>query len=230
MTTGLLLGDESTMPWTQRLLVMGLLGSVSLLHAQSPVAANAPASINSLLPQIENYIKQGMTKTGVPGVAVAIIYCDKVVYLKGFGVREAGKEAAVDEDTVFQLASMSKPIASTLVAALVGSNEVGWDNKIVDLDPDFKLSNANITAQVTIRDLLSMRSGLPDSAGDILEDMGFSRPEILHQMRLLPFAAPFRTKFIYTNFGYTEGASLLPSSWASHGKRLQKIACSSLWE
>jgi CubicO group peptidase (beta-lactamase class C family) len=193
------------MPWTQRLLVMGFLGSISLLHAQTPVAANAPASINSLLPQIEQYIKDGMRKTGVPGVAVAIVSCDKVVYLQGFGVREEGKKAAVDADTIFQLASLSKPIASTVVAALVGSNEVGWDNKIVDLDPGFKLSNADITAQLTIRDLLSMRSGLPDSAGDILEDMGFSRPEILHQMRLLPFAAPFRTKFIYTNFGYTEG-------------------------
>jgi CubicO group peptidase (beta-lactamase class C family) len=218
---GLLLGDEKTMPWVERLLVLGLLGSVSLLHAQSPGAGSAPASINPLLPQIEDYIEKGMSKTGVPGVAVAIVYCDNVVYLKGFGVREAGKSTPVDVDTVFQLASVSKPVASTVVAALVGSNEVGWDNKIVDLDPAFKLSDANVTAQVTIRDLLSMRSGLPDSAGDMLEDLAFSRPEILHQMRLLPFAAPFRQKFIYTNFGFTEGG-IAPS--VKLGQQWENIA------
>lgn len=209
------------MPWTLRLLIMGLLGSVPLLHAQSPVAGSAPPSINSLLPQIEEYIEQGMSKTGVPGVAVAIVDCDKVVYLKGFGVRETGRKATVDADTIFQLASMSKPIASTVVASLVGNNEVGWDNKIVNLDPGFKLSDESVTAQVTIRDLLSMRSGLPDSAGDILEDMGFSRPEILHQMRLLPLVAPFRTKYIYTNFGYTEGG-IAPS--IKLGERWEDIA------
>jgi CubicO group peptidase (beta-lactamase class C family) len=192
-------------PWIQRLLALGLLGSASLLHAQSPVAESAPPSISPLLPRIEDYVEKSMVKTGVPGVAVAIVYHNKVVYLKGFGVREAGKRAPVDADTVFQLASMSKPVASTVVAALVGANEVCWDDKIIDLDPNFKLSDPHVTALVTIRDLLSNRSGLPDSAGDFLEDLGFSRPEILHQMRLLPLAAGFRQKFIYTNFGYTEG-------------------------
>lgn len=147
-----------------------------------------------------------MRKTGVPGVAVAVVYRDKVVYLKGFGVRKAGYQAAVDPDTVFQLASLSKPIASTVVAALVGNGEVGWDSKIVDLDPNFQLSDPDVTRRLTIRDLLSHRSGLPTSSGDALEDLGFSRPEILHQMRLLRLTGKFRNSYQYSNFGYTEGA------------------------
>ena len=77
----------------------------------------APSQIEWALSQIESYIQQGMKKTGVPGVAVAIVHRDQIVYLKGFGVRKAGKSAPIDENTVFQLASVSKPIASTIVAS-----------------------------------------------------------------------------------------------------------------
>lgn len=171
-----------------------------------PGLAERDRPIDPLLRQIEQYVQNGMQKTGVPGVAVAIVYHDQVVYLKGFGVRKAGHQAPVNPDTVFQLASVSKPIASTIVAALVGNHEVDWDDRIIDLDPEFKLSDPTVTEQVTIRDFLSHRSGLPTSAGDVLEDLGFTRPEILHKMRLLPLPGTFRKTYRYSNFGYTEGA------------------------
>lgn len=191
---------------SQGKLALALLSAIPLLHAQTPGAPEQNRPIDPVLPQIESYIEQGMQKTGVPGVAVAIVYQDKVVYLKGFGVRKAGERASVDPDTIFQLASMSKSITSTIVAALVGDREVSFDDRIVDLDPHFKLSDPNVTEQLTIRDLLSHRSGLPTSSGDVLEDLGFSRPEILHQMRLLPLTGQFRKSYQYSNFGYTEGA------------------------
>jgi CubicO group peptidase (beta-lactamase class C family) len=127
-----------------------------------------------------------MEKTEVPGLAVPIVYQDKVVFLNGYGVRKAGERARVDPDTVFQLASLSKPISSTMVAALVGTHDVNWDDRIADLDSRFKLSDLSVSAQVTICDFLSQRSGLANSSGDTLEDLGFTRSEILHQMRLLP--------------------------------------------
>jgi len=79
--------------------------------------------IGLLLQQLETYVQDGMQKTGVLGVAVAVVYHDKVVYLKGFGVRKANHRAPVDENTVFQLASVSKPIASTVVAAWLASTK-----------------------------------------------------------------------------------------------------------
>jgi CubicO group peptidase (beta-lactamase class C family) len=162
--------------------------------------------IIKVLRQIAPYVHDGMQKTGVPGAAVAVVYRDKVVYLEGFGIRKAGRADPVTPDTVFQLASVSKPIASTVVAGLVGDGQVSWDDKIVDLDPGFRLSDASVTEQLTIRDLLSHRSGLPTSAGDALEDLGFTRPVILHKMRLLPLTGEFRKTYQYSNFGYTEGA------------------------
>jgi CubicO group peptidase (beta-lactamase class C family) len=185
-------------------LTLLFLTSLSLLFGQAPGKGNQ--SIDPLLLRIKTYIEDGMRKTGVPGVAAAVVYRDKVVYLEGFGVRKVGHNARVNPDTVFQLASVSKPIASTIVAALVGAHEVNWDDRIVDLDPEFKLSDPSVTEQLTIRDLLSHRSGLPTSSGDALEDLGFSRPEILHQMRLLRLTGQFRKTYQYSNFGYTEGA------------------------
>ena len=68
--------------------------------------------------ELEKLAEQAMQKTSIPGMAIAVVYKEKVVYLKGFGVREAGRPETVDADTVFQLASVSKAIASTVVAAL----------------------------------------------------------------------------------------------------------------
>jgi CubicO group peptidase (beta-lactamase class C family) len=180
--------------------------SAALLYPQSPQTASGDHSIEPLLQDLESYVENGMQKTGVPGVAVAVVYRDRVVYLKGFGVRKAGHRAPVNADTVFQLASLSKPIASTVVAALVGAHELSWDDRIMDVDPEFKLSDPNVTERITIRDFLSHRSGLPTSSGDALEDLGFSRPEVLHQMRLLRLTGQFRKTYQYSNFGYTEGA------------------------
>jgi len=178
--------------------------AISPLFARSPGKPDRP--IEPVTEQLKTFIRDGMKKTGVPGVAVAVVYRDRVVYLDGFGYRTVGSNAEVDPDTVFQLASLSKPIASTIVASLVGNGEICWDSRIIDLDPGFRLSDPAVTEQVTIRDLLSHRSGLPTLAGDTLEDLGFTRPEILHQMRLLPLTGEFRKSFQYSNFGYTEGA------------------------
>jgi CubicO group peptidase (beta-lactamase class C family) len=190
-------------------MAFAFLSSLSLLIAGPPGKPVEPA-----IDQLKIFINDGMRKTGVPGVAVAVVYRDKVVYLDGFGYRKAGSRAGVNADTVFQLASLSKPITSTIVASLVGRKEVNWDDRIVHLDRDFALSDPGVTERLTIRDLLSHRSGLPTLSGDTLEDLGFSRPEILHRMRLLGLTAEFRKLFQYSNFGYTEGA--IAASKAMH--------------
>jgi CubicO group peptidase (beta-lactamase class C family) len=91
-------------------------------------ATVTPEKIQDAIPQLEKLIADTMQKTGVPGLAVGIVYKDQVVYLKGFGVREEGKPDPVDPDTVFQLASLSKPIASTVAAVVVGRGLADWDD------------------------------------------------------------------------------------------------------
>jgi CubicO group peptidase (beta-lactamase class C family) len=184
-----------------------LLAAVTALFCV-PAQTEAPGSGNmqTALIQLDNLISDTMQKTNLPGLAVGVVYQGRVVFLKGYGVRRLGEQAMVDPDTVFEIASVSKPLASTIVASLVGSGVVSWDDRIQALDPDFELSNKAASSQVTIRDLFAHRSGLPTGAGDVLEDLGYSRPEILHQIRLVPLAGQFRETYHYSNFGITEGA------------------------
>lgn len=162
--------------------------------------------VDAALPKLEAHIDGLIAEGAVPGLAVAIVHADEVVYLKGFGVREEGSDAPVDPDTVFQLASFSKPISSTVAAALVGKGILDWESRIADIYPAFQLSRAYPSEQVTVRDLFAHRSGLPGNAGNELEDLGYDRDEILHRLRQVAPASSFRSAYSYSNFGITAGA------------------------
>ena len=95
--------------------------------------------LNAALKKLDAFITQTMARTKVPGLAVAVVYGDKTVFAQGYGVRRLGDPAKVDADTVFEIASVSKPIASTIVASLVGTGDVSWDDRIAKLDPEFAL-------------------------------------------------------------------------------------------
>jgi CubicO group peptidase (beta-lactamase class C family) len=184
-----------------------LLAAVTgLLCAPAQTETPGSGNIQTALSKLDTFISDTMQKTNLPGLAVGVVYQGRVVFLKGYGVRKLGDPAKVDPDTVFEIASVSKPLASTIVASLVGSGVVSWDDRIQALDPDFELSNKAASEQVTIRDMFSHRSGLPTGAGDVLEDLGYSRPEILHQIRLVPLGGQFRETYHYSNFGMTEAA------------------------
>jgi CubicO group peptidase (beta-lactamase class C family) len=169
-------------------------------------ADSAGKGIDAAVGNLDSYISASMAATRVPGLSVAVVYHDQVVFLKGYGIRKIGEPAPVDADTIFELASFSKPIATTVVAEVVGNGKVSWDSRIKDLDPSFALSDAEITRQVAVRDLLSHRSTLPNDAGDTLEALGYDRPEILEKMRMVALKGKFRETYQYTNFGFTEGA------------------------
>ena len=91
--------------------------------------------VAAALPKLEALAKAIVADGGVPGLAIAVVHDDKLVFLKGFGLRQAGKPETVDADTVFQIASLSKPVSATVVAALVSDGIVSWDSRIADLDP-----------------------------------------------------------------------------------------------
>jgi CubicO group peptidase (beta-lactamase class C family) len=162
--------------------------------------------VTAALPALEEMAQRMVDEDRAPGLSIAVVYQDEVVYLKGFGVREEGKDAPVDADTVFQLASFSKPMAATVVAAIVSEDKANWDSRIVDIDPAFRLYEAYPTEQVTIRDLFNHRSGLPGDAGNELEAVGYDRGTILHRLRQVKPASSFRSAYSYSNFGLTEGA------------------------
>jgi len=162
------------------------------------------AAIDTATAALDGIVQHAMERTGLPGVAVGVVYKDKVIYAKGFGLREVGKDGTIDPDTVFLLASVSKPIASTVVAKLVGDGVVKWDDPAKTHNPAFALNDPYVTEHATIADLMSHRSGLHTGAGDLLEDLGFDRTYILSHLDQQPLD-PFRVTYHYSNFGYTAG-------------------------
>jgi CubicO group peptidase (beta-lactamase class C family) len=151
-------------------------------------------------------VKIKLKKGAVPGLAIAVVFQDKVVYAADFGLRDVNTQEPVNADTVFQLASLSKPVGSTVVAELVGEGKISWDSRISDLDTEFAMYDPWITREITTRDFYAHRSGLPDHTGDLLEDLGFTRGEILHRLRYQKPDSSFRLHYAYTNFGITEAA------------------------
>lgn len=162
--------------------------------------------VQRAIAQINAIVAEGMGKSDVPGAAVAVVYRDEVLFLEGFGVRKAGQRERIDVDTIFQLASVSKPIASTVVAGLVGDEVVSWDSRLHDLLPSFEMYDPWVTREVTLRDMFAHRSGLPGHAGDLLEDIGFDREAVLYRLRFQKPSSSFRSAYAYTNFGLTAAA------------------------
>lgn len=194
-------------------LTYSILVVLALLVICMPLSAHAQgggtvtlAQVEKAIPEIEKLAQQQIDTGATPGLAIAVVYDDKVVYLKGFGVREVGKPDLVTEDTVFQLASMSKPLASTVAAALVSDGVVTWDTPVSQVDPSFQLHDSYPTMQVTLRDLFAHRSGLGGSVGNELVDLGYDRDTILHRLRYVEPASSFRSAYSYSNAGIAEGA------------------------
>lgn len=180
----------------------------------SPVTdANVERAV-AALPSIVAEVRE---RTGVPGIAVAVVSQGRVLASAGYGERLAGSGLPVDANTVFQMASLSKPVGATVVSLAVSDGIVTWDDPIRRYLPGFALDDRHASANVTIGDMYSDRSGLPDHAGDDLEDIGFGRSTILNRLRYLP-PAPFRATYAYTNFGLTARAEAVTraagSTWA----------------
>ena len=195
--------------------VSGCTGEPTMTAAPSPAVggsdeASGPMAltreqVDAALPKIPGIVEAAMEASGVPGVSVAIVHEDQAVFAEGFGVRELGTDQVVDADTVFSLASLSKPVSSSVVASAVGDGVIAWDDPIVEHNPDLQLADPWVTEHVTFEDLYAHRSGLPGGAGDALENMGYDRDEVIRRLRFIEPGefGDFRNSYAYTNFGMT---------------------------
>lgn len=179
--------------------------TMSGAHPAQAAEPLTDAQVSAAVAQLDTLVPEYLTRSGVPGVAVAVVHGDEVLYAKGFGVRDVDTGAPVTADTVFQLASVSKPIGASVIAGAIGRGIVSWDDSVKKHLPWFTLSDPYVTKNATIGDMYAMRSGLPGQAGDVLELFGYTRRQILERLRELPLD-PFRISYHYTDFGMTMGA------------------------
>ncbi|WMT92684.1 serine hydrolase [Pelagibacterium sp. H642] len=153
-----------------------------------------------------------MERSGVPGMAVAVVHEGETVFLEGFGVRHLGTGAPVNANTVFQIASVSKSISATIAAIAVSQGRLAWNDSVSSHLPGFSLSDPYVAERATIGDFFAHRSGLPAAAGDELEDLGFDRQTIIERLALVPLD-PFRISYNYANYGTTIAAEAVASAY-----------------
>jgi CubicO group peptidase (beta-lactamase class C family) len=149
----------------------------------------------------DEFIRATLRSYSVPGAVVAVADASATVFVKGYGVRQARSPSPVDENTRFQIASLSKFVAATAIATLVDQGVVSWDVPVRQFSPDTVLAEPYATENASLRDYLAHRTGLPAYAGDLLAQLGYSPEELIRRARFLPFDHSFRAEWAYSNYG-----------------------------
>lgn len=169
------------------------------------------------LKNIDAYIEKAMSDWQIPGLAIAVVKDDKIVYAKGYGVREIGKNEAINEQTIFPIASATKAFTAAALGILAGEGKLKIDDKVTKFLPEFQLYDPFVTKEITLRDLLAHKTSLGDA--DILRFGDYDREEILRRVRFLQPAGSFRSQFSYNNQMYLAAGQIIPAltqkSWDS---------------
>ncbi len=174
------------------------------------IATVAHAQVE-FLEDIDKYIEKSLKDRNVPGLAVAIVKDDSLIFAKGYGVRELGKRGKVDEQTLFAVASNTKAFTAALLGMLVDQGKLTWDDRVTEYLKDFQMYDPYVTRELNITDLLTHRSGLPTFGGDHLWiGNSLSREEILSRIRYLKPNAPFRAQFQYQNLMFLVAGQIIP--------------------
>lgn len=176
-----------------------------------PAVAFAKDPLAGKLATIDAYAEKAREDWKIPGMAVAIVKDDKVVFAKGYGVRKLGNKEAVDKDTLFAVASNSKAFTTAALAILIDEGKIGgWDDRVSKYLPDFQLYDPYVTENLTIRDLVSHRVGLGTFSGDLLwYETTYSSEEILKRLRHLKPVRGFRTGFGYQNLMFIAAGKIV---------------------
>jgi CubicO group peptidase (beta-lactamase class C family) len=181
--------------------------ALALFAAQAPAQAatagkaarTSAAQQKNPLAGLDQYVERAMKEWHVPGLAIAIVKDDSVVYAKGFGVREVGKPDRVDPHTIFAIGSNTKAFTSAAVAIMVDRKKMRWDDKVTSYLPSFQLHDPYVTREITIRDVLSHRSGLGRRGDMLWYGSAYDRDEVLRRIRFLEPNTSFRSQFGYQN-------------------------------
>jgi CubicO group peptidase (beta-lactamase class C family) len=174
-------------------------------------AASAPARAEEgPFKGLDDYINQAMKEWEVPGLALAVVKDDKVILSKGYGVRRLGESIPVDADTVFAIGSISKSFTAAALGLLVDEGKIKWNDPVSKHMPSFQMQDPYVTKEMTIRDLLSHRSGL--NRHELLwYGSSRSRGQILERLRLIKPDWSFRSQFGYQNVMYLAAGEVIPA-------------------
>ena len=182
----------------------------ALIITSSTGAQSAPSSPPA---DLDAYVAASMKTFNVPGMAVAIVKDGKILVAKGYGVRKLGDSTPVDEFTLFGIGSNTKAFTTAALATLVDEGKLSWDDPVYQRLPGFVMYDPYVSHEMTIRDLLTHRSGMGLGEGDLLfwPHSTYSREEIIHKLRFMKPASSFRSHYAYDNLLYMTAGQIIPA-------------------
>ena len=192
----------------------------ALLCAGSTLAQNTPPA------DLDAYVARVMKTFDVPGLSVAIVKDGKVALAKGYGVRKLGDATPVDADTLFGIGSNTKAFTTAALATLVDAGKISWDDPVYQRLPGFQMFDPYVSHEMTIRDLLTHRSGMGLGEGDLLfwPHSTYTREDIIYRLRFMKPASSFRSHYAYDNLLYMTAGQIIPAvtgtSWDDYVRNI----------
>lgn len=168
---------------------------------------------------IDSIVEVSMRKFPQAGIAIGVIQNGEVTHVKGYGIASANSKTLVDENTLFGIASNSKAFTATSLGILVDQGKIGWNDKVIDHIPEFKMYAPYVTANFTILDLLTHRSGLGLGAGDLMlfpDGSDFTIDDVIASFQYQTPVSDFRTKYDYDNLLYVVAGEVVHRASGKH--------------
>lgn len=174
------------------------------------ITLNYSSAQNIQVDSLDIFINQLIKDFDVPGLSIGIVKDNSVIYSKGFGTKEIKTDNAVNKNTLFAIGSISKSFTALSLGILVDEGKINWDDKVVNYLPYFEMYDPYVTANFTIRDLLTHRSGLKDvSGGTLWYHSDLSRIDIIKNFKHLEPVSGFRDKPAYQNIMYMAAGEIV---------------------
>jgi CubicO group peptidase (beta-lactamase class C family) len=187
-----------------------LLGALALCFAGNAVARaqSRAAAGKPDIAAFDRYVEQGVRDWRAPGLAIAVVHGDSVVLAKGYGLIDVAKSDRVTEHTRFAIGSTTKAMTAVALGMLVDEGKLRFDDRVIDLLPDFRLYDAYVTREITVRDLLTHRSGLASTDLMWLR-ADLSPDEMIRRLRYVRPSSSFRAQWDYQNNVYAIAGAIV---------------------
>ncbi|MCF8236174.1 MAG: serine hydrolase [Bacteroidales bacterium] len=167
-------------------------------------------NLEEKISKLDTFYERAVQEWDVPGMAVAIVKDDSVLLAKGYGLKDINTGEKVNASTLFPIASITKSFTAAGLGILVDEGEISWDDKVREYLPWFEVINPYVSSNVTIRDLLSHRSGLKTFSGDLLwYGTDYSREEVVRRAKHLEPAYGFREHYGYSNIMFITAGEII---------------------
>ncbi len=190
------------------LLILLLAATTTVFAQQNDPLPTLSGSVISKMGSFDQTVEKILKDWNVPGCGVGIVYKGKLVFAKGYGYRNLEKKLPVTPNTLFQIASNSKLFTATAIGFLVDEGKLDWDKPIKKYVPQIQFYNDNLDANVSIRDMLSHRTGISRHDG-IWYKSDFTRQEMFDRIKYLEPSLPLRQGYLYNNLMYMAAGQIV---------------------